>query len=321
MSSISSGSRSSARCCSVGALADHRIRADRRSTLAEFGRPSDATFYTMLRVIALIALATLDLGSDRRVDRPASADRRESPAAGAVSRGLPGQCRLFPIAVIGILHFQLNPDIWLSRADRLRHAMVYRLQRHRRRRAPSPTICARRRRISGIKGWIWWKKRDPAGDLPLLHHRRAHRLGRLLERRHRRRICQMGRRHGDARMASAPISPRRPQTGDYPKIVLGVAVMSVFVILFNRLFWRPLFRLRRTPSAALVRFTMLDSPPPTPLLERQRMSRKPTDGVGGEQGALGARQCLARPQRGRDRRPARPFGLRQIHAAAHRLRA
>ena len=33
------------------------------------------------------------------------------------------------------------------------------------------------------------------------------------------------------------------EAGDYPKIVLGVAVMSFVVILFNRLFWRPLFGL------------------------------------------------------------------------------
>ena len=31
------------------------------------------------------------------------------------------------------------------------------------------------------------------------------------------------------------------EAGDFPRIVLGVAVMSVFVILFNRLAWRPLF--------------------------------------------------------------------------------
>jgi NitT/TauT family transport system permease protein len=29
--------------------------------------------------------------------------------------------------------------------------------------------------------------------------------------------------------------------GDYPKIILGIAVMSLFVTLFNRLLWRPLF--------------------------------------------------------------------------------
>jgi NitT/TauT family transport system permease protein len=29
--------------------------------------------------------------------------------------------------------------------------------------------------------------------------------------------------------------------GDYPRVILGIAVMSLFVILFNRLLWRPLF--------------------------------------------------------------------------------
>jgi NitT/TauT family transport system permease protein len=29
--------------------------------------------------------------------------------------------------------------------------------------------------------------------------------------------------------------------GDYPRVVLGIAAMSVFVILFNRLLWRPLY--------------------------------------------------------------------------------
>ena len=31
-------------------------------------------------------------------------------------------------------------------------------------------------------------------------------------------------------------------SGDYPRIVLGIAVMSLFVTLFNRLLWRPLYR-------------------------------------------------------------------------------
>jgi NitT/TauT family transport system permease protein len=29
--------------------------------------------------------------------------------------------------------------------------------------------------------------------------------------------------------------------GDYPRIVLSIAVMSLFVVLFNRLLWRPLY--------------------------------------------------------------------------------
>jgi NitT/TauT family transport system permease protein len=30
--------------------------------------------------------------------------------------------------------------------------------------------------------------------------------------------------------------------GDYPRIVLGVAMMSIFVIVLNRSLWRPLAR-------------------------------------------------------------------------------
>lgn len=29
--------------------------------------------------------------------------------------------------------------------------------------------------------------------------------------------------------------------GDYPRVALGIAVMSLFLIAFNRLLWRPLY--------------------------------------------------------------------------------
>ena len=31
--------------------------------------------------------------------------------------------------------------------------------------------------------------------------------------------------------------------GDYPRVVLGIVVMSVMVVTCNRLVWRPLYRL------------------------------------------------------------------------------
>jgi NitT/TauT family transport system permease protein len=33
------------------------------------------------------------------------------------------------------------------------------------------------------------------------------------------------------------------EKGDFPRIVLGVAMMSIFVAIFNRLFWRQLYGL------------------------------------------------------------------------------
>jgi NitT/TauT family transport system permease protein len=34
--------------------------------------------------------------------------------------------------------------------------------------------------------------------------------------------------------------------GDFPRIALGIAVMSMFVILSNRLIWRPLYAIAET---------------------------------------------------------------------------
>ena len=39
--------------------------------------------------------------------------------------------------------------------------------------------------------------------------------------------------------------------GDFPKIVLGVAMMSIFVTLFNRLFWRQLYAYAEAARCAL----------------------------------------------------------------------
>jgi len=32
------------------------------------------------------------------------------------------------------------------------------------------------------------------------------------------------------------------EAGDFHRIVLGIAVMSAFVVIINRVFWRPLYR-------------------------------------------------------------------------------
>ena len=54
------------------------------------------------------------------------------------------------------------------------------------------------------RGWRWWMKVDPARHFPLLHHRRHHRFGRIVERLHRRGSRELGRHPLTAR-ALAPI--------------------------------------------------------------------------------------------------------------------
>ena len=42
-------------------------------------------------------------------------------------------------------------------------------------------------------------------------------------------------------MAWAPISPTPRPRGDFRHVVLGIAVMSFFVVVVNRILWRPLY--------------------------------------------------------------------------------
>ena len=51
---------------------------------------------------------------------------------------------------------------------------------------------------------------------------------------------------GDTRLRAAGLGAfiaEATEAGDYPRVVLGIAVMSVFVVAVNRLLWRPLYRL------------------------------------------------------------------------------
>ncbi len=57
----------------------------------DVGEVALLTFYTLLRVVALMAIATVVLGADQRLDRPQAALGRGDAADRAVSRRLPGQ--------------------------------------------------------------------------------------------------------------------------------------------------------------------------------------------------------------------------------------
>jgi NitT/TauT family transport system permease protein len=49
---------------------------------------------------------------------------------------------------------------------------------------------------------------------------------------------------GDTRLSATGLGAyiaHATEGGDYPRIVLGIAVMSLYVVLFNRILWRPLY--------------------------------------------------------------------------------
>jgi hypothetical protein len=65
---------------------------------------------------------------------------------------------------------------------------------------------------------------------------------RMLERQHRGRSCQLGTTWLKAAGLGA-YTATATDAGDYPRVVLGIVVMSVMVVTCNRLIWRPLYRL------------------------------------------------------------------------------
>ena len=54
-------------------------------------------------------------------------------------------------------------------------------------------------------------------------------------------VASWGNEHLRSALGLAPISPEQTDAGDFHRIVLGIAVMSLFVVVINRVFWRPLY--------------------------------------------------------------------------------
>ncbi len=152
------------------------------------------TTFTMIRVFLLIVLASLFwvpvaiyIGL-----RPRLAEKIQ-PLAQFLA-AFPANV-VFPIAVVLVVQFSLNPDIWLSGLiifgtqwyivfNVIGGAMAF------------PNDLARGRGELRHQGANLVEGRHSARRVPLLCHRGADRFGRVVERGHRRRICEMGRRQG-----------------------------------------------------------------------------------------------------------------------------
>ncbi len=164
-------------------------------TLGDIEQALWLTFLTLLRVLTLILLASLVwvpvgilVGLNTRLAE------RVQPLTQFLA-AFPANV-LFPIAVVGDRALFAQPRHLAELPHHLRHAMVHSVQCHRRRehlpqrsaRGGGDLSCSRLGLVD---------QGDAAGRLPLLRHRRLDRLGRLMERRHRRGICQMGQPDGD----------------------------------------------------------------------------------------------------------------------------
>ncbi|KAB0634391.1 ABC transporter permease [Burkholderia latens] len=193
---------------------------------------------TLLRVVVLIAIASViwvPVGVLIGL-RPALAEKIQ-PLAQFLA-AFPANL-LFPAFVIVIVRFHLNADIWLSPLivlgtqwyilfNVIAGAMSY------------PNDYKEATRNFRIRGWQWWRQAMLPGIFPYYVTGAITASGGAWNASIVSEFVQWG----DTKVAAHGLGAYIAQTtaaGDFPKIILGIAVMSRFVTLFNRLLWRPMY--------------------------------------------------------------------------------
>ena len=198
------------------------------------------TIFTMVRVILLMALATAVWVPVEVSMRSAASTRGKSAASCAISGGVSGECR-FSGCRRSYLKFSLNPDIWLSFLI-IFGTQWYILFNVIAGASAFPNDLKEAVSNFRIRGWNWWKNVIIPGIFPYYVTGALTASGGSWNAAIVAEYVKWGNDTVSAHGIGAYIA-KATADGDYPKIVLGVAMMSIFVIMFNRLLWRPLYAL------------------------------------------------------------------------------
>lgn len=193
---------------------------------------------TMLRVLALIAVASLiwvPVGVWIGL-RPQWAERLQ-PVAQFLA-AFPANV-LFPFAVIAIVRWKLDPDIWLSPLM-VMGTQWYILFNVIAGASAIPTDLREAAGMFGVRGWQWWRQVALPGIFPYYVTGALTASGGSWNASIVAEAVSWGDDHLHASGLGAFIADATA-IGDYPRVALGIAMMSLFVIAFNRLLWRPLY--------------------------------------------------------------------------------
>lgn len=209
------------------------------ASLAELGQAVLLGGATLLRVTVLLLLASLlwvpvgvwlGLRPDfARIAQPIAQMLAAFPAN-----------LLFPVAVSGISAFRLNPDVWLSPLMILgtQWYILFNVV------AGAAAIPRELRDVAAnlrVRGWLWWRKIVLPAILPFYLTGAITAAGGAWNASIVAELAAWGAERLQAHGLGAYIA-LATEAGDVHRIVLGIAVMSAFVVGINRLVWRPLHR-------------------------------------------------------------------------------
>jgi NitT/TauT family transport system permease protein len=146
---------------------------------------------------------------------------------------------LFPIAVSAIVALRLDPNVWLSPLMILgtQWYILFNVV------AGAAAIPAELRAAGvnfRVRGLLWWRRIALPAVLPYYVTGAITASGGSWNASIVAEIASWGDVHLQAYGLGAYIA-QQTEAGDFHRIVLGIAVMSFFVVVINRVFWRPLY--------------------------------------------------------------------------------
>ena len=146
---------------------------------------------------------------------------------------------LFPVVVAGIVTWKLNPDIWLSPLMILgtQWYILFNVI------AGAASMPGEMRHVANnfkVTGWLWWKRIALPAVMPFYVTGALTASGGSWNAAIVAEVASWGDEHVTATGLGAYIADAT-SAGDFHRIVLGVVTMSLYVLLINRLVWRPLY--------------------------------------------------------------------------------
>ena len=207
---------------------------------AEIGRVFLLGLITAVRVLILIVIASLiwvPIGVAVGL-RPRLADRVQPIVQFAAA--FPANL-FFPAAVVLILHFRLNPEIWLSPLMIL-GTQWYILFNVIVGATALPTELQRAAQNLGVRRFLWWRRVLLPAIFPAYVTGAVTAAGGSWNASIVAEIVQWGNTTLTATGIGAYIA-RTTAEGDGARIALGIGVLCLYVLAFNRLLWRRLYDL------------------------------------------------------------------------------
>ncbi|HXQ64253.1 MAG TPA: ABC transporter permease subunit [Steroidobacteraceae bacterium] len=204
----------------------------------DIGEPVVLGGITMLRVFVLIALASIVwvpvgmwIGLRPEVARIAQ------PIAQFMA-AFPTNL-LFPIVVFGIVSWRLNPDVWLSPLMILgtQWYILFNVIAGAAAMPGEMRLVAQNLRVGG---WLWWRRVALPAVFPFYVTGALTASGGSWNASIVAEVASWGDQHVEAIGLGAYIA-NATTAGDFHRIALGVVTMSLYVLLINRLLWRPLY--------------------------------------------------------------------------------